>query len=262
MNCSSCNNILPAGAKFCPECGLNVANLVIVCPNPQCGRADLPREARFCPDCGTQLNTSINSSNEFIRDSGTFIDDRDGHKYKWIKIGEQIWMAENLAYDTGIDCWIYGEERKNLRKYGRLYNWDSAFDACPDGWHLPTQEEWDELTDFLIDNEDYYDSEDEDSIAKALASKRGWEEYNEEGTIGNDPEENNSTGFNGKPGGWFDYYQDKYFLSEWYGIWWTATEDEGDDDNAYTRQLLNDEKYLNDASEDKEFGYSVRCVKD
>src|SRR6056297_2464310 len=68
---------------------------------------------------------------------GTFTDFRDGQTYKWVRIGEQVWMAENLNYKTekGSSCF-------NCGKYGRLYNWYTARNVCPDGWHLPTINEF------------------------------------------------------------------------------------------------------------------------
>ena len=76
----------------------------------------------------------------------TFTDTRDGKTYRIVKLGEQIWMAENLNYemDDGVKSWCNGNKQENCDKYGRLYTYKSATYACPPGWRLPEVEEWPE----------------------------------------------------------------------------------------------------------------------
>lgn len=83
--------------------------------------------------------------------TGTFTDNRDGKIYKWVKIGNQAWMAENLAYlpyscppDSNCGIWVPYYEQ-----YGCLYDWETANLIAPDGWHLPTEEEWYQLINYL-----------------------------------------------------------------------------------------------------------------
>ena len=82
---------------------------------------------------------------------GSFRDSRDGKVYKTVKIGNQIWMAQNLNYevDNGYGSWCYANEYRYCKKYGRLYTYYAAMNACPSGWHLPSESEWEILFDYV-----------------------------------------------------------------------------------------------------------------
>jgi uncharacterized protein (TIGR02145 family) len=75
---------------------------------------------------------------------GLFTDARDGQIYKTILVGNHTWLAANLNYVVE-ESWLYDDDPLNGRRYGRLYSWEAAQHACPDGWHVPADSEWKEL---------------------------------------------------------------------------------------------------------------------
>ena len=76
--------------------------------------------------------------------------------YPTVKLNNQIWMAENLNLETDEGCWIYEENSLYGEWFGRLYTRDAAMRACPKGWHLPSNEEWDEMIKSLGDEKEAY----------------------------------------------------------------------------------------------------------
>lgn len=177
------------------------------------------------------------------------IDKRDGQTYKTVTIGKQIWMAENLNYKTK-KSWCYDNNETNCDKYGRLYKWKAAKKACPSGWHLPSDEEWKELEMYLgmsitDANKDGWRGNDE---GKKMKSKSGWGLNN--GT--------NSSGFNALPGGYRGSSGSFYYLGG-YGDWWSSSESSGT--RAWHRRLYYDYDQARRGSDDKTYGFSVRCLK-
>jgi uncharacterized protein (TIGR02145 family) len=172
-------------------------------------------------------------------DYGSLTDSRDGKAYKTVKIGEQVWLAENLNYEAkGSLC--YDNKKENCDKYGRLYDWNTANSICPSGWHLPTKVEWDNLV-ATVGGEDVAD--------KKLNAKSGWNE-NHNGT--------DDFSFSALPGG-FGYSGGDFHSVGDFGSWWSNSEYY--ENGAYNR-------YMGYSYDDGNTNYfakfvllSVRCVQ-
>jgi len=177
--------------------------------------------------------------------SGTITDGRDGKKYKITVIGGKRWMAENLNYQTAGGSWCYDNENYNCDKYGRLYNWMTAVNACPSGWHLPLRREWKDLMNTV----------GAQNASKKLKAKNGWNDAKNRQGNGTD-----DYGFSALPGG--NRSQEGSFEYIGYNAhWWTATE--SSDGNAYLQTIYyNEIGSVMDYDDYKYGAYSVRCVED
>lgn len=206
-------------------------------------------------------------------DEGSFQDSRDGQLYSWIRIGEQDWMTNNLAYlpavspvagfsDTEPYYYVYGYEgsssvearaASNYTRYGVLYNWEAARAACPAGWHLPGDEEWKLLETFLGMSRSEADSaglRNAGLVGTKLKSTSGWDNNG----IGD-----NSSGFTALPGGYRSY------AGRFEGIglgtgYWTASEYHAT--TAWYRGLGFYTSTVQRYYYSKSDGFSVRCLRD
>jgi len=169
--------------------------------------------------------------------AATFVDSRDGKKYRTVKIGEQTWMAENLNFNADSSK-CYDNDAANCDKYGRMYNWETAMAACPKGWHLPGNEEWMMLMDFAGGSE---------TTAGKLKSTDGWNWSN-----GKD-----EYGFSALPGGL--NASGKFSGIGSMGLWWSATEYDAKNALRYIMDGShgNAEKFQNE----KTRLISIRCVE-
>jgi uncharacterized protein (TIGR02145 family) len=190
----------------------------------------------------------------------TLTDVDDGQKYKTAVIGGKRWMAKNLNIALG-NSWCYDDESSSCKKYGRLYDWNTARTACPAGWHLPTRQEWHDLAKATGGREAPYDRLDEISwhgAGKKLKAKRGWNDYN--GTSGGGTDD---YGFSALPGG-LRRSDDVYLFAGEHGHWWTATEHRNGDvyDTRMSYEGNAGDTLYESHYNIKDDGFSVRCVQD
>ena len=169
--------------------------------------------------------------------------DKDGNIYKTVKIGEQVWMAENLRIKTD-DSWCYENKESNCKKYGRLYSWSAAMKACPAGWHLPSKGSFETLSKSV--GGEYI-------AGMKLRSKEGWDEN------GNGMD---AYAFSALPAGYV--YGHEYGRETFQGEgdiadFWSSTEDSKS--HAFVMPLSRNYNNSTLVSESKNTGRSVRCLK-
>jgi len=176
----------------------------------------------------------------------TFTDPRDNKTYKTVKIGTQVWMAENLNYNADYgEC--YDGEESNCEKYGRLYYMETAMKVCPSGWHLPLKEEWEVLIAAVGGKE---------TAGKYLKATSGWNDY--EGKSGNGEDK---FGFSAMPGGRSECCEGGgYFSVGYVGYWLSANDVYSDKATDYIAAISGDsvESYNYSTGD----AYSVRCLQD
>lgn len=195
---------------------------------------------------------------------GYFIDSRDNRSYKTVKIGHQIWMAENLAYLPSINSiheesftkpiyYIYGYHGSNINEaiitnnyktYAVLYNFVAALKACPNGWHLPSHGDWDLIIDELKWN----------STAGAKMKENGTNHW-----INNNISTTNESGLTILPGGSVLHKNDWDDLGIKSNLWGSKVRDE---ENAHAISLANSSSWAAGSFFPKNSGLSVRCLKD
>jgi uncharacterized protein (TIGR02145 family) len=215
------------------------------------------------------------------------VTDADGNVYATVKIGNQVWIAENLKTTKYIDgtpiplvtdrsewityddsarpayCW-YGNDAINKTTYGALYNWYAVNSGrlAPKGWHVPTDVEWTQMENYLIENGYNWDTtKDGNKIAKAMAARTDWVSHTNPGAIGNDVSTNNRSGFTALPGGFRIEHGDFYDIGH-HGYWWSATE--YDASRVWRRSLYYDKIHpvRTYSTLHKGCGFSVRLLKD
>ncbi len=168
-------------------------------------------------------------------------DSRDGQVYEVVKIGDQWWMAENLRFDAGNGSWCYDNDPGLCEKYGRLYDWETANNACPSGWHLPGDEDWKNLERSL-------------GVAGLSIDQMGWRDFE------TDLLYDEVTGMRVIMGGYRPYGDGAFDDGGDDAYFWTSSEKEKDD--AWKRYLDDNRMQIGRGYDDKREGFSVRCIKD
>jgi len=234
---------------------------------------------------GSLINNTI--TRNWPTHCGT-VADYDGNVYTTVVIGQQCWTKQNMrtthyndgtAIPFGADTsttqpYYYvnyaGVSPQTLENYGYLYNWPAAMHGapssnsnpsgvtgiCPRGWHVPSDAEWIEMTNFVNSIARYRCSGYDAQIAKSLSSKSGWNNSNNVCEIGNNQGGNNATMFTAYPAG---YYNNSYNSMGALADFWSSTELNSSD--SWRRGFYSSYSTVDRVTNSKDYAFSVRCVK-
>ena len=202
-----------------------------------------------------------------VYSQGQLVDKRDGNKYPTLKLGDLTWMGENLRYNTE-GSWVYDDNEENGLKYGRLYNYHMALDACPDGWRLPSDQDWMSL-ETALDM-----PADELELMERYRGKWNYVGFviKSEVWVNTANPEFQMTAFNAPPAGYYhrritrsgkekNNYIEEYISA----MYWTSTgmdsESDGDAIIRFLSTIYPDSGGIFRGVSYKDKGASVRCVK-
>jgi uncharacterized protein (TIGR02145 family) len=185
-----------------------------------------------CTDEETGQKTDSSADFSYRSSSSLVIVKQDsvpyqGRSYKAVKIGSQTWLAENLnavPSSSSGNWWCYANLNEHCTNYGKLYDWQAAMNICPDGWKLPSVDDYENLSDY------------NDVHKGVLQSTSVWD-----ATFG---------GYKYDDGRWWPLGEE--------GFWWSSTND-GDRAKYFT--ITKGENKLRKYDEKKTYGLSVRCIK-
>lgn len=251
-----CNGI-PGGSATednCGTCDSDSSNDCVQDCNDEWGGSAVEDECGVCGGDGTSCSTTVT--------------DIDGNVYQTVQIGEQVWMAENLkttkykdgsAIPTGYSGsdWgeletgayaVYDNSDPESATWGRLYNWyavDDSRSICPEGWHVPSDNEYTILTDYLGG----------ESVAGGKMKETGLEHWYSANTGAT-----NESGFTGLPAGYRGYDNGYYTSMGYDGCFWSSSE--GNSGNAWYRVLNCYSSNVYRGSYSKQYGFSIRCLGD
>ena len=236
---------------------------------------------------GTAYGNQVSFTTTAFTCGTSTVTDYDNNTYNTVQIGNQCWMKENLKttrYSDGTSISLGSStststayryypngNSSNVSTYGYLYNWKAVMrnsssssanpsgvqGICPNGWHVPSDAEWTQLTDYESSQSEYVCGSNNTNIAKALASSTGWSSSSNTCAVGNNSSANNATGFSAVPAG---FYSGGYASFGSGAYFWSATQ--GSSTYAYIRYLYYHNADVGRAYADKSYGYSVRCLRD
>ena len=248
--------------------------------------SDLTAETRYyyVAEVTNSYGTSYSDTISFYT-YGQITDDRDGNQYYTIQIGEQKWMAENLRatrFANGIEIslgtsisstepyrYYPNGDEANAAGYGYLYNWTAVMNGenssnanpsgvqgiCPNGWHVPSNAEWTQLTNYV--GSEYACGGDSNQITKALSANTGWITYSNPCAPGDNQNLNNASGFNALTAGHFSGSYGAFGEGPYF---WTATENDESRAQCLTWNYSTREVQVSGGN-DKYSSFSIRCVK-
>ena len=207
------------------------------------------------------------------------VTDVDGNTYNTVLIGQQCWMKENLRtkhYAAGgvVEYKYPNGQSATQSTYGLIYNWLGVMNGatssngnpsyvqgiCPAGWHVPSLSEWEQLSSYVGSLTSYRcDVNNSGSIARALATTSGWQNYSWSScNPGYNQSGNNATGFTAMPSGY--WWNSNFYDFAVEADYWTATQ--SNEGEAYRLRVRYDDSYLNSTYVNKNHWLGVRCVKD
>lgn len=215
--------------------------------------------------------------------------DYDGNVYDAVKIGDQVWLSENIKtthMPDGTEIPLFDEkmpadynmifrdypngDASNVNTFGYLYSWGAAMNGeydtennprqaqgiCPKGWHVPSDEEYAQLWNYVSSKSEYW-CKNERSIGKAIAATKEWGRNNIECAVGCQLSTNNATGFSALPAGAYILGYHQIGLSAYF---WSSTE--WHEKNGWAYYFFNDTDTVARVANVKWGRFSVRCLQD
>lgn len=203
--------------------------------------------------CGDDSSSSVggggsgDKGSEYDADAGTVKDLRDGQTYATVTIGGRVWMAENLNYETETSVVFPEYDGKSHEKYGRLYAWEDAIDACPRGWRLPSEGDWNDLVAAVGDSA---------TAGTKLKAARDWDKDKKDYVVGTD-----DFGFAALPAAVSHVNTNGVrSFSNNGAFFWTATEK--NDAKALMFVMHYEKESVESGAFPKDTWLSVRCIMD